>query len=399
VDYLDRLERELRDDLKDEMDKLRGLVGPEISAVEADGKTFSPLSAAHVGELLYRHLDLPELSSAKRSLATDRATLTKLSSALRNHPDYARALEAIEIILSYRYTHKLLATYLVNIRKAMDAEGRLHFNFNLHTTSSGRLSSSDPINIQNWPKRRGTEIRDLFVATPGYTLVESDLSQAEIRVAAALSGDPALISVVAAGGDMHRNNAAKIFQKKPEDVTESERQLGKAVSFAVLYGADAPKVSEITRLPLSQAEEVIKSFFSAYPRLSEWIAEVERRVKNGEPVVTPFHRRRRVDWLPESGKERGDVIRSVVNFPVQSTASDITLSALIRIGREIDWQRTRLLITVHDSILAETMDDPVEVGGWLAATMVSCSPFPDVPFEAEVKVGERWGSLHELKSR
>lgn len=405
---LEALGATLEDDRTETLLQLRQIAAPEIEALEAelnaartdrmttDPREFTPGSWQQVSNLVYQKLKMPRPMDS-RGGGTDEATLTAIANAAASIPGLERGAKIVGLLLDFRHTQKLLSTYVVAFQSALDSEDRLHASFNLHTTSSGRLSSSSP-NLQNQPKRRGAEVRNLFVATPGYTLVEADLSQAEVRTAAGLSGDPNLIAVVQEGGDMHRANAARIFNKRPEDVTDKERQVGKSVTFSTLYGADAPKVAQISGLPLHEAEEVIARFFAAYPRLKEFFKYLEAEVVAGRPIITPYGRKRTIEYLPTSGKERGDILRSIANYPVQSTASDITLSSLVRIGGIIDWKSVRLLLTVHDSMLFEVNAsvDPVEFAHWVTAEMVRVTPFPDVPFVADAKIGERWGSLKEV---
>lgn len=259
--------------------------------------------------------------------------------------------------------------------------------------NTGRLSSSDPINLQNIP--RTEEARNSFIATPGYTLVEGDLSQAEVRVLAWYSKDPALIETLRSGVDMHIRTACLMFHKKPEEVTPELRQAAKDLTFGVIYGMTPQGLAKELGCSVREAQELQEQFFAAYPRVREWIREQQQRVLATGIVETPFKRKRRFEYITPENK--AEVMRQAVNTPIQSLASDITLSALIRIGHKLgNDSNTRLLLTVHDSILLETREDPVEVARWLKQEMVGSVLDGTVPFDAEVKIGERWGSLEEV---
>ncbi len=248
--------------------------------------------------------------------------------------------------------------------------------------------------VQNIP--RESDIRNIFIATPGYTLVEGDLAQAEIRGLAYYSQDKNLIDAITSGMDMHTRTACLMFNKKPEDVTKDMRQAAKRLSFGVIYQMSAQSLAHTLEISVVEAEELIERFFAAYPQAREWIAEVQRQALETGKVVTPFGRVRRFGYVSDDTK--GDILRQSVNAPIQSLASDITLTALIKAGKILEnSEDTRLLLTVHDSILLETREDPVEVARWLHGIMSAPVLDNRVPFDADVKIGKSWGSLQEVQ--
>lgn len=342
---------------------------------------FNPSSPKQVAVLLYDVLGLPDISGERK---TDRPTLEELP----EHP-------AVEALLKYRRVTKLISTYVDAIEARLDENDRLHGHFHLHTTETGRLSSSDP-NLQNIPKRQGSLIRDLFVATPGYTLIEADYSNAELRTVTWLADEPAMRKAFEEGLDLHRYTASLVFGVPMEEVTDEQRQIAKTLNFAILYGAEAPKIAQTAKISIQEAEQVIAGWFRAYPRIKDWMAAIRSQVREKGYVDTFLGRRRVFPVItPEN---RAEVYRQAGNFPVQSIASDMTLLSLIQIGQKIDWVDTRLLITVHDSIVLETREDPVIVATAVRRIMEETprSVGIDVPFEVDVKLGERWGSLAEL---
>jgi DNA polymerase-1 len=317
-------------------------------------------------------------------LSTDEDALTQIKDC---HP-------IVDLLLQYRATKKLHSTYIQALLEAADENGRVHTTFNLHGTVTGRLSSSNPVNLQNIP--RESDIRKIFIATPGFTIVEGDLAQAEVRGLAYYSRDRNLIDNILSGMDMHVRTACLMFNVRPEEVTKDMRQAAKRLTFGVIYQMSAESLAHELNISTTEAEELIERFFSAYPQAREWIEAIKQEALRVGKVATPFGRTRRFGVITDTN--RSEVLRQAVNAPIQSLASDVTLTALIKAGKEL-WGNpsTRLLLTVHDSILLETREDPVEVALWLRRIMSAPVLDGNVPFAADVKIGQSWGSLKELE--
>lgn len=345
---------------------------------QAAGKEFNPNSYKQLIQVLYKDLDLP----VPGRLSTDEDALTAIK-------DYHCI---VGLLLDYRAMKKMHSTYIKALLEAADENGRVHTTFNLHGTVTGRLSSSSPVNLQNIP--RDSVIRDVFIATPGYTLVEGDLSQAEIRGLAYYSRDPALIEAVTST-DVHIRTACLMFRKKPEEITKELRQSAKHLSFGVIYQMSAESLAQELNISVPEAQELIDRYFSAFPQAREWIEAIKQEALGKGMVKTPFGRVRRFGFITR--ENRNEVLRQAVNAPIQSLASDVTLSALIRAGKALENNNdTRLLLTVHDSILLETKEDPMEVARWLKEIMSAPVLENIVPFTADVKIGSSWGSLKEV---
>jgi DNA polymerase-1 len=370
VPYLQKLDAELTAEL------LR--LEKEMFAVA--GREFNPNSPKQLAQLLYQTLGLPYPGR----VSTDEDALKWLVSY--------HALPGL--LLQYRAKRKFLATYVQALLEAKDENSRVHTTFNLHGTVTGRLSSSDPVNLQNIP--REGEARNMFIATPGWTLVECDGSQMEVRVLAWYAKDERLLEALAAGGDIHTRTACLMFGLKPEEVTKEKRTAAKRLTFGLIYGMSAQSLAEDLGVSLAEAEELVVKFFEAFPRVKAWIAEIQGQVLKEEKLTTPFGRTRRFGLITNDNK--GDVLRQSINTPIQSGASDLTLLALIRLWKRIkagELGRTRLLLTVHDSILLETQEDPKEVGRVMREEM-SKPVLEGIVLDAEVKTGRAWGSLEPL---
>src|SRR5690606_26078668 len=231
TEALERLDQQYQEEMADLYRQMVDLAGQE----------FNPNSHQQVQDILFDKLALPVVGK----LSTDKATLRKVQEYTDN--------PFPELLLRYRQVDKLHSTYVTGIKKRLDVQGRVHGRFNLHTTVTGRLSSSDP-NLQNIPKRDTKEIRNLFVATPGYKLIEADFSQAELRCLAWYSKDPNLMEIIRSGADLHRQTASLMYRVPEEEVTDLQRHIGKTLNFAVLYGAGPGKVAETIKEVTPEAD-------------------------------------------------------------------------------------------------------------------------------------------------
>lgn len=345
------------------------------------GREFNPDSPKQLLHLLYKELDLP----VPGRLSTDEEALLMIR---EYHP-------LPDLLLQYRKAKKLYSTYIEGLEELMDRDGRVHTTFNLHGTVTGRLSSSRP-NLQNIPRpdTDGGRVRNLFVATPGYILVQGDLSQAEVRVLAYYSQDKTLIEAME-HEDIHTRTASLMFRVSPEEVTKELRTAAKRITFGLIYGMSTQSLARELDVSLAEAEELVDKFFSIFPKAREWIEDTKAFVLAHGYVETPFGRRRRFDVITR--ENRGEVLRQAVNTLIQSVASDLTLSALIRLGNAFlgEDESTRLLLTVHDSILLETRSEVAEIASIVKKEMEQVPSWVGVPFVAEVEVGWRWGSLQK----
>lgn len=371
-EYLQQLDAALTEEVAARIAKLHQIAGVE----------FNPNSPKQLMDVMFRQLELP----IPARLSTDKAAL-ELIAQVSDH-------EFPKLLLSYRERKKFHSTYVQGLLAASDSNNRVHTHFNLHTTVTGRLSSSSPVNLQNIT--RGSEARNIFTATPGYTLIEGDLSQAEIRGWGWYSRDEKLKGAILSGVDIHTATACLMFGLHPEEVTKEQRTQAKRLSFGTLYQMSPQTLASELNTTVPHAIELQEKYFAAYQRGLAWIKEIQQQVIRDGYFVTPFGRRLRFIVTPET---MSDVARQAVNYPIQSTCSDITLSALIRLWRKTksgELGNTRLLLTVHDSILLETAEEPHEIALLVKAEMERTVLDGWIPFAAEVAVGTRWGSMENV---
>ena len=256
----------------------------------------------------------------------------------------------------------------------MDRDSRLRTSFNIHGTTSGRLSSSGKLNMQQLP-RDNPAVKGCIKAAEGNKIVAMDLTTAEVYVAAVLAEDKALMDVFRSGGNFHSSIAKTVF-RLPGDVDDiaehfaTERQAAKAVTFGIMYGAGPKKISEQvtkdsgTYFSTSQAKEVIDDYFQSFHKLKSWIDTNHRFIEQNGFVYSFFGRKRRLPNVKSTDAGiKSHSIRSGLNFLVQSAASDINLLGAIDMHDEIraSNMKARIFALVHDSILAEVPEDEIEV--------------------------------------
>ena len=332
---------------------------------EINGKSFNPNSTVQLRSLLFDYLGLQPTGKKTGTGAdsTDAEVLKELS--LQS--------DVPKRILDIRQKSKIKNTYLDKIIPQLDRDSRLRTGFNLHGTTSGRLSSSGKLNMQQLPRDNPT-VKGCIKAAPGHKIVAMDLTTAEVYVAAILANDKALMDVFRSGGNFHSTIAHKVF-RLPCDVSEvaelysEKRQAAKAVTFGIMYGAGPAKISEqVTKdsgkyFSKQEATEVINDYFGAFHKLKAWIDDNQKFIEQNGFIYSFFGRKRRLPNVASSDAGiRSHSVRSGLNFLVQSAASDINLLGAIDMGEYIKAQgmKARIFALVHDSILAEVPEEEIE---------------------------------------
>jgi len=272
--------------------------------------------------------------TATGQLATDADALAGLT------------LPALEPLARYKVAMKGLGTYGKGYAAHISpVTGRIHASFTIGGTATGRLSCSSP-NIQNPP--RDPAFRALFAPAPGRCLVVADYGQIELRVAALVSNDPAMLAVYEQGQDLHRKTAAAFLGKEPGDVTKAERQIAKGINFGMLFGSGAKGLQAFCKssygvdLSLAQADKARAAFFAAYPGLSTWQGQTRKAAELAKQVRTPGGRVRGLDR---------NIGTECLNTPVQGGAAECLLAALAAL--DVDSLGGRLVNIVHDELVVE----------------------------------------------
>jgi DNA polymerase-1 len=381
---------------RDALDILDREFGSEIMRLEAEiyrdvGHEFNLGSPKQLEQVLFFDLNLPKGRRTKTGYSTDASVLEELRPA---HP-------MVDKLLEWRVYTKLRSTYIEALPTLIADDGRLHTTFHQAVAATGRLSSSDP-NLQNIPIRTelGRRIRRAFVAgDPAKVLLAADYSQIELRILAHVSGDEHLKDAFARGADIHRETAARVLHKAPEEITADERSMAKMVNFGLAYGMSDFGLATRANIPRAEAQAFINSYFAAYSGISYYMMAIREQAKSQGFVETLLGRKRQIPELRASNPAlRGAGERMAINMPIQGTAADIQKIAMIRADERVRAAglHARLLLSVHDELLFEVPRDEVEpLAALVRETMEGALPL-SVPLVADVKVGDDWESMTPL---
>lgn len=370
--------------------------------------------------LLFEHLGLPVIARGKEKddgSPGDPSVAEAVMLELKGkHP-------IVELLLERSKWQKYCSSFLTSYGELLDENDRIHTTFKLYGTVTGRLSSGKAeadkvtarapirgVNLQQVP--RDPFIRGLFGAAPGYTFVEADFSQVELRVVAFLSRDRTMMHLYQTGQDIHRATAASVLGIPADSVTKDDRKKAKAVNFGFVYGMGAPKfvltAFEKYELVFTQqeAEVVRRNFFDMFSGLQPWHARQRRLVAEYRRVQSPLGRVRHLpDIDSPDPRVRGEAERQAINSPVQSFASDMTMLSMVLIQEKFRQKGIdgRFICTVHDSLMFEVRDD--HIGRALPVIKRTMENLPlekkfgvviDVPIVADLQVGRYWGESREL---
>jgi DNA polymerase-1 len=351
-------------------------------------------STQQVAHWLFTELELKPVKKTKsgKAWSTDESVLLQLA---KKHP-------APKALLAYR-EWKGHAEKLAAWADAADEKSRVHTNYNIWGTVTGRLSSSEP-NLQQVP-REGI-MRTVFGAPKGWYFMEADYSQIELRVIAMLSGDPTLRRVYLTGGDAHTKTASEISGVAPQLLTKEQRKKAKPVNFGFAYGMGEGKFVDYARdnydvhYSPEEAAAVRRRFFSTYARLPAWHERQRRLARRYGHVSSPIGRVRHLPDIYSSDRGvAGEAERQAINSPVQSFASDLMLMSLVLLDRRFRPDTARIVGTVHDALLFEVRKRALEeVAPVIRETMEDMSPLMDwfgcevdVPIKVEITYGKYWG--------
>ena len=355
---------------------------------ELAGHEFNINSPKQLGEVLFDELMLPAGKKTKTGWSTNADILEKL---IGKHP-------IIGDILEYRMLTKLKSTYADGLLKVISADGRIHTNFRMTVTATGRLSSTEP-NLQNIPVRRelGAQIRRMFVAAPGCVLVDADYSQIELRLLAHISGDETMQNAFKSGEDIHAVTASQVFGLPLAEVTPAQRSSAKAVNFGIVYGISAFSLAQDIKVSPAEARAYIDAYMQKYHGVREYMDRVIAEAKERGYVETLFGRRRPVPELKASNfNTRSFGERVARNMPIQGTAADIIKLAMVNVRRRLraEGLEARLILQVHDELIAECPEREAERVAALLEEEMERAVTLSVPLTAEAHSGHSWAEAH-----
>ena len=354
----------------------------------AAGGEFNINSPKQLGDVLFEKLLLPAGKKTKTGWSTNADVLEALRG---KHP-------IVQQVLDYRELTKLKSTYADGLLKVISADGRIHTNFRMTVTATGRLSSTEP-NLQNIPVRKelGAGIRAMFVAPEGSVLVDADYSQIELRLLAHISGDETMRKAFLDGEDIHRVTASQVFGVPPEEVTPTQRSRAKAVNFGIVYGISAFSLAQDIGVWPSEAKAYIDAYLAKYHGVRDYMERTIAEAKRKGYAETLYGRRRPLPELRASNfNTRAFGERVARNMPIQGTAADIIKLAMVGVHRRLGQEglRARLILQVHDELIAECPEAEAErVKEILKYEMENAAQL-SVPLTADAKSGRSWAQAH-----
>ena len=364
--------------------------GERIAKLEAEifelaEEEFTIGSPQQVGRILFEKLGLTRKRRGKTGFSTDARVLAQIRD---EHP-------IVEKIESWRELTKLKNTYLDSLPELIDPEtGRVHTTFNQASTTTGRLSSTNP-NLQNIPIRTeiGRPVRACFVAEGEDRLLSADYSQVELRVLAHVADEEVLKEIFRAGDDVHAATAAEVFGISRDEVDVGQRSKAKMVNFGIVYGLTGFGLADRLNIPRKEGEEFVARYLERFPAVRRFREEVVERAQEKGFVKTLMGRRRPIPELRSGNpntRRLGE--RLAVNTVIQGTAADIIKLAMVRCRsalREAGLS-TRLVLQIHDELLFEGPPAEMDRAAELARREMCSAYRLDPPLEVDIGVGRDW---------
>lgn len=361
---------------------------------EQAGVKFNISSPRQLGEVLFDKLKLDPRAKKTRTgqYATGEDVLVKLAPY---HP-------IVNDILGYRELTKLKSTYVDALPLLVNKKsGRIHTSFAQAVAVTGRLSSNNP-NLQNIPVRteRGREIRKAFIPrNEDYVMLSADYSQIELRIVAAISGDPAMCEAFKEGKDIHTATASKVYGVREEDVTKEMRYKAKSVNFGIIYGQGPFGLAENLGISRTEAKEIIDNYKYQFSHIQKYMDDMIAFAREHGYVKTLMGRKR---WLRDINSAnftvRSFAERNAINSPIQGTAADMIKMAMIAIHKEFTMRgfKSKMLLQVHDELVFDAHKDEVDIiRPIISKCMKEALPLPNgVPVETETGVGDNWLQAH-----
>lgn len=384
VDFLNDYSRQLEKEAKE----------AEERVYSSSGLKFNLASPKQLGEVLFDHLKLdPKAKKTKTGqYATGEDVLLKL----------AHTSPIVEDILAFRELTKLKSTYVDALPQLINRKtGRVHTTYGQAVAVTGRLASNNP-NLQNIPVRteRGREIRKAFVPRDeNHVLLSADYSQIELRIVAAISGDPAMCDAFIQGKDIHTATAAKVYKVEEKDVTKEMRYKAKSVNFGIIYGQGAFGLADNLGISRTEAKEIIDNYKREFAGIQKYMDDTVNFAREHGYVQTLMGRKR---WLRDINSSnftvRGYAERNAINSPIQGTAADMIKLAMIKTHAALKNSKlkSKMILQVHDELIFDVVKEEAdEMKALIIDCMQTAMPLTHgVPVIAEAGTGVNWLEAH-----
>jgi DNA polymerase-1 len=388
-----RVDRQILSRLSGEFAQTLARLEHEIA--ELAGEPFNIGSPKQLGDILFGKFGLPGGKKTKTGAwSTGADVLEEL--AAQGHALPARILE-------WRQISKLKSTYTDALPGYIDPRtGRIHTSYALASTTTGRLSSSEP-NLQNIPIRteEGRKIRTAFVAEKGHKLISADYSQIELRVLAHIADIPQLRDAFANGLDIHAMTASEMFGVPVKGMPSEVRRRAKAINFGIIYGISAFGLANQLGIGRQEAGDYIKRYFERFPGIRDYMETTKDFCRRNGYVQTLFGRKAHYPQIQSKNPaERSFNERAAINAPIQGTAADVIRRAMVRMPAALESAglSTRMLLQVHDELVFEAPEEEVEAAMRVIGPVMEKAPEPavhlTVPLVVETKAADNWEAAH-----
>lgn len=368
----------------------------EDDIYELAGERFTIGSPKQLGDILFGKMGLPGGSKTKTGQwSTSAQVLEDLAAA--GHPLPRK-------IVDWRQVTKLKSTYTDALPGYINAEtGRVHTSYALASTTTGRLSSSEP-NLQNIPVRtaEGRKIRAAFIAPRGHKLISADYSQIELRVLAHVADIPELKKAFADGLDIHAMTASEMFDVPVEGMPPEVRRRAKAINFGIIYGISAFGLANQLGISREEAGAYIKRYFERFPGIKGYMDSTKAQARATGYVETIFGRRAHYPEIRSSNPQlRAFNERAAINAPIQGSAADIIRRAMARMDAALEnagLGDVRMLLQVHDELVFEAPEEAVEKAIPVICDIMENAALParalSVPLQVEARAADNWDEAH-----
>jgi DNA polymerase I len=379
--------------LSHEFATAQALIETEIHKLA--GTPFNIGSPKQLGEILFGQMGIPGgRKTATGAWSTDSDTLEDIA---------AQGVPMAKRVVDWRQLAKLRSTYTDALQTFINPNtGRVHTSYSMASTSTGRLSSTDP-NLQNIPVRteEGRRIRTAFIAPPGHKLVSADYSQIELRVLAHVADIPQLKKAFAQGLDIHAMTASEMFGVPIEGMDSSVRRRAKAINFGIIYGISAFGLANQLSISREEAGEYIRTYFKRFPGIKTYMEDTKKFAHDHGFVETIFGRRMHFPRIKSSNpSERAFLERASINAPIQGSAADIIRRAMVGMMPALQAAnlKARMLLQVHDELIFEVPDAEVEATLPLVQKIMIDAPQPtlklSVPLQVDARAALNWDEAH-----
>lgn len=378
IDYMS----ELSENMTEKMSEL------ELKIFDIAGQTFNINSPKQVGDILYNKLNIQLKKKRGR---------TNLSTNVEVLENLAEEHEICRLLIEYRKYSKLKSTYTDSLPLMVSLkDSRIHTTYNQASTSTGRLSSSNP-NLQNIPIRteEGNKLRKAFIPEiKGNYILSSDYSQVELRLLAHISGDNNLIEAFKSGTDVHNLTASKVFGVPVEQVTKEMRYKAKAVNFGIIYGQTKYGLAKALKITAKEAEMFINKYFETYPKVKNYMDKtISNAYKSGYAQTLLGRKRYLKSELSSPNKMVKEFAeRAAINHPIQGTAADLIKIAMIKVDKKFKELKikSKMVLQVHDELVFEVEHDELEKVKEIVSYEMQNALKTEVPLPVDLNWGESW---------